>query len=316
MKDSTYPDPKTYEFSDFDREKYGKRHYQFPCRLVTEGHWSELWQPRGKRGGGGIASILPVLALQSYPGAPTIAGNQVPAPSPGFTPWAYLGCRRLGTIAGIHYDSARRAMQDIARLGWAEIRTVSPAGRGGHQVWFSLSEKLFPGDGEAFRVIPGDMIYSGTWGVLPTSASRHVYLTLAVLDPVRDEERLKAAFDDQHGIDEPEEQYQKIERMREASAVSQSELRRLTGMSRSTLEEALSILITPLFKSRSIPLIRTHRGRTGSRWYSINSEGQTWYFVPDTLNETSGIEVVRRQLWPGIKRRTRPSKRRKSRKAA
>jgi hypothetical protein len=309
--------PGEYLFSETDRDKWTKRDYRFPCRLVTNGDWATMWRPRGKRGGGAIASVLPVLALSSYPDAPTRERPDLPPPDDAFTPWAYLSCRRIGTLAGVNYDTARRAMHDLAFLGWAELRNISGQhGRGGHEVWYRLSRQFFAGNGEQWRSMSGHLIYSGSWAVLPTSAARHVYMMLMALDPVHNEDKLVAAFDEQHGIGDPEEQELKIAQLRHSKAPSRAQLLSLSGLQRSTLDEALSILLAPLFTKNAIPLVRTGRGN-GSRWYSLDSRAPEWRYEPDFLNARGSIDSLRRQLWPMIERRkVRPSKRRKVKKAA
>lgn len=298
-------EPSEYLFSEEDIKKFSERYYRLPCRIVTDRSWARLWREFGKRGGGTMASVLPVLALSSYPDAPNIAGSDLPAPDEGFTPWAYLPVRRIGKLAGIDKDTAQRAMRSLERLGWAQLRTVACRdSAGGRKVWYRLSRKLFPAAGEPYAMIPGQLIYSGTWMMLPTSKARHLYLALAALDPIYDEEKLKAAFDSEHGIGDDEEQDDKVRKLREKGAVSWSSLIGLTGLCRSSLDEALAILITPLFNKNSIPLIRCGGKQRTPRWYRVEKDAFGWHWTVDFLNsDPKALDVHRRQLWPVIAQR-------------
>jgi hypothetical protein len=62
------PDPKRWLFNDDDRQKYQESFWRCPVRLVADGTWAKLWRTPGTiRGGGAVTSVLPVLALHTWP---------------------------------------------------------------------------------------------------------------------------------------------------------------------------------------------------------------------------------------------------------
>lgn len=312
MKFPTNP-PVEYVFTEIDCKKFSGRHYRFPCRLVTDGTWANLWQPSGKKGGGSIASMLPVIALNAYPGAPSIAPPELPGPDSSFTPWASLGIRRLAKLSGLSEKTAASGMKALARVGLAEVRTIPcHEAAGGRKTWYRLSVKLFPGPGEEFSMISGRMVYSGNWAFLPTAAARHLYLTLAALDPVHKEESLVVSMEGELGITEPEEHAEKLSGIRERKAVSWSALVGLAGFGRRTLAETLRILTAPVFDD-SIPLVKVGGFASGKRWYAIDNakRPEPWAFTLDYTNGTKPeLAARRRKAWPTLGRVNPPKKRR------
>jgi hypothetical protein len=63
-------------------------------------------------------------------------------------------------------------------------------------VYYRLSTRLYPQADEPYAVVPGNVIYGGTWALLPSAACRHLYLTIAGLDPIGDEEAYLDAIEE------------------------------------------------------------------------------------------------------------------------
>ena len=60
--------PTVWAFNEADRQEYADRFWRFPTRLVTAGLVAKLWrEPGTTRGGGTVSSLLPVLALHTWP---------------------------------------------------------------------------------------------------------------------------------------------------------------------------------------------------------------------------------------------------------
>ena len=59
---------------------------------------------------------------------------------------------------------------------------------GGYKLYYRLSTRLYPQADEPYAVVPSNLIYGGAWALLPNPALRHLYLVIAGLDPIGDEE--------------------------------------------------------------------------------------------------------------------------------
>jgi hypothetical protein len=186
--------PHIWVFNEADRQEYAGRYWRFPTRLVTERLVAELWREEGtRRGGGAVTSLLSVLALHTWPGQ---SGAET-----GWTGPTYVSRRRLATLAGINKDSVMAACQRLSALNLMTLeRRPRERHEGGYKVYYRLSTKLYPQADEPYAVVPGNLIYGGTWALLPSAAIRHVYLTIAGLDLIGDEEAyLKRIAEDLDG---------------------------------------------------------------------------------------------------------------------
>lgn len=273
-----------------------------PRSVVTDGSWKLAWRVTGKRGGGALASLLPVLALHSYPNGPS--HDEGPGPTSDaslYSSWASLSIRRMAKLAGLNKDTAWRALQTLVGIGWGEFKTLPVrSGMGGKKSWFRLSTKLFASEAELYAHVPGSLIYSGNWMMLPTAASRYLFLTLAALDPIHNEkillEVLNSDPDSEH-----EEVEQRIRRMRERNTVSWAELIDVTGFSRTTLRDTLSILTAPVFPDQNptIPFIRWGGRLKHPRWYAVEKPAiEVWHWKLDVVNNPNRVAAVRRRAWP------------------
>lgn len=282
----TRPDPTRYLFSDEDREAYEKRFWRIPRRVVTDGTWARLWRAEGtKRGGGVGTSLLPVLALHTWKGKKNMDGANAGTESePGWTGWTYLSRRRIARLAGVDKDAATGAIRRLAGLGLLQMRRVPRAKyEGGYKTYFRLSTKLYPvEDEEPYAEIRGNLIYGGTWSLLPTAAARHLYVVLACLDPIGDEAAFLAKIEEDLGtvqwedLDFAEDVWETVvaqvprdlqenhihavwidaikremlSRRRLSNPVSLTELQQLSGLTRGTVIEALQVLTKPIFGNR------------------------------------------------------------------
>jgi hypothetical protein len=219
----------------------------------------------------------------------------------------------------------------------------------GRRTLYRLSTRVFPGPGEtAVVTLAGRLFAGGTWALLPTPACRHLYVVIACLDPVRNEEayfqhKLRALIRaakkglGKHRPDELAASTKLQARVRrevmarrraEEEPVTLARLVEVSGLQRSTVAEALRILLRPMpavLKVREqgsngreytrqlrvrklkdmeagapMPVL-VRRGATKSRkptWYAPDAEAQIWTWPLTIINRRRLVEEVRAR-WVG-----------------
>lgn len=328
-----YQDPKQWAFNQSDHDKYTdqeKNFWKLPQRLVgtragdewEPGLLARIWRAEGtSRGGGAASSILPVLAFHSFPGMGVPKDRQ----SDGeWTGWRTLSYRQIAALSGLGKDTVGAAFDQLAKQGLLQSRrqrrTDDP--RGGalfrHQYRLRASEFFPAATEDRFVRFPADLLYAGVWALLPTNASRHLYLVIACVDWIADEEAylnsvLESApgafgswdqfarddipwqgFEDTYGEYAEEEKTHAIQadllaEQRARHPTSIATLVRLSGMSKSVVMESLRILTEPIFGEKRaqrnyppIPLVL--RGETEGNlatWYALNRRAWGWGFHDD-----------------------------------
>lgn len=297
-----YREPQRYEHNERDRERYGERFWKFPTQLVTSYEFANWWRESGKRGGGSIASTLPVLALEAYPAKKRdsaaldgVKGRFISKPG-DWTPRAYLSHRRIATLAGCDKSTVGRTFEVMNGLGIADAQKMPCRGSQGRQrTYFRLASRLFAEKGEKYTAIHGSLVYGGLWLMLPSNAARHLYLVLSALDPVYDEDALGLVADEF-----------RIEELREKRAASLPELMDYSGLARRTLIETLDVLTTPVYGTRlDIPMFT--RGGDGPFWYARDRRVERSHWNVEFLNgPREGIAAAKRNTWaPGKHLRAR-----------
>jgi hypothetical protein len=161
--------------------------------------------------------------------------------------------------------------------------------------------------------------------MLPSAAGPHLYVVIACLDPVRNEDayldKLKEAGngdlnwlgDEQDNeIEDDKEREAAIEakvlaKRRSSEPQSISDLERFSGLQRSTVVEALQVLTTSIFGRTkmsgeiwpNIPLIVKAKAPPRTQtWYAPNRRARSWYWRPDRLNSPTRVKSSRNELWP------------------
>jgi hypothetical protein len=302
-----YGDVHRYRFSDADRQRFEGVFWRLPRRLVTDGTWARLWRERG--GGGTVSAILPVLAMHAR-----FDGDA------RWTDWACLSARRIAALSSTTKDAPGMIFAVLERLGFAVTR---PRRReryeGGHKREFRLSSALFPQRDELFVQVPGGLFYGGFWSLLPTHASRHLLLTLAALDPVRDEKAYSeylqevGAVQDGFGGDDADAE---VLGRRRSSPLSVSDIEEASGLSRTAVFESLSVLLAPVTQGgvelgRIIERVGDDPGtpRSGRPFsYAFRSSVlDRLQFNPDGLNSRDAVRAFRSINWPGVTARAQRS---------
>jgi hypothetical protein len=327
---SRHPKPVVFQFEDHLRTRFADRRWHCPIRLVKELAWSELWRDEGTvRGGGTVSAVLAVLAVHTWPGkapeAPRPSGGTLrafvgaeppgtpvaaPAAPSDWTPWQTLGHRRIARLAGVNKDTVRRVLDRLRDLRWSDDQRVpdhTPHG-GDERQQYRLRTALYGrgGAGDPYAVVPAHLFYGGTWFMIPTHAARHLYVTLACLDPLPNEDE---ALKQKHQGEAHESDEQYLDRRRARERYSLEDLADLSGLDRKTLREALGILTRPIFcsgdtKRDDIPLIRSGTGRKGNashlpRWYAPHRDAPHYNFDVDDLNASnSEVRGYQEHTWP------------------
>ena len=301
-----FPEPARYEFSEADRERYAERFFRMSPELIHSGSFAELWRVAGRRGGGVATSMLPVLALETWPlkkqDRAQIDGTLGLAPSsPGWTPWASASHRRIAAVAGISTSSVRVGLRILSKQGLIEFATVQHAASlGRKRTYYRLAASIFAPQRARAAVIAGDLLYGGHWSMLPTNASRHLFLILAALDPVIDASQLAGAIGDEQ-----------VETLREKHCYSWGTLQQLSGLSHSTFVEAIGVLTRDIPSGSSRPYLPYfHRGGEGPHYYARNRV--TWHWMPAFLNKPRNDRQRSQDgTWPEVAERLKAEQRRR-----
>lgn len=330
--------PKEYWFNQAHQQGFADQFWLCPVRLVTDGTWARLWRTEGtKRGGGVASSILPVLAVHVFPGR----GEDTKT----WTEWCYLSRRRIARLAGLDKSTVREGLRALEAAGLLQLRyDLHPEPeRKGFRTKFRLSTRIYPQAGEEKVTLRATLIYGGTWSLLPTSGCRHLYVVVACLDPVRDPDvylsvamsklmaRLRkkpARYTAEHlandaGLRKAEGD-RILARRRAKAPRSLAELASYSGMQRSTVAEALRVLLLPapgrvggwrgvprvsvrkrkrMERTEPLPVL-VRKGKTEARrptWYAPDPAAQRWTWPPSILNHRGVVGEIR-STW-GRKRR-------------
>lgn len=164
-----------YRFTARDLRKHAARYWKCPARLIESGQWAALWKGQSSRGSGAATSVLPVLALHTFPNP-----HQ---PEAKWTPRFRLTYRRLSALAGVNKSTIRPVFDRLVGLHYARLATrriphPNPEEESTRtQVSFRLSHDCYPAEGEAYTVLRASLFYSGLWASLP-AAARNVWLVL------------------------------------------------------------------------------------------------------------------------------------------
>jgi hypothetical protein len=312
--------PSIWGFNEADRHAHAERYWRFPTRLVTAGVLAKIW-----RASGTVTSVLAVLGLHAWT---TQLGAEA-----GWTGWTYLSRRRLATLAGLNKSSVGLAFQRLVDWQGMELdRRPRSKYEGGHKTYYRLAATFYPQQDEPYAVFPGHLVYGGTWALLPTAAVRHLYLVLSALDPIRDEmgylRRINAdlggnwdchADEDDWAISDPTAravaiQAKMLVRHRAGHPLSLRDLVTYSGLQRSTVIEALRVLLTPIFGDEidaqtgqrvpTIALVTRGAVQPGRpTWYAPDRRAWDWSWSYDVMNTPRRRRKMRAYLWPHIANR-------------
>lgn len=323
--------PRSWLFNQHDLDEHQKTHWQCPIRLAQSvdgapSVFAALWREAGTiRGGGAVASVLPVLALHTWIGK-TFGGHD----EPGWTSWQHLSCRRVARLSGTSTDAVTAVMRRLRDAKLLQSRTVPPPAHygGPPRQEYRLASLLYRQGEEPFVTFTGELFYAGHWAVFPTPAMRALYLVLTCLTPIRNEEAyLKGRGLEPGDLDALDALWEK----REQHPLSLNDLARASGMTRSTVAEALDALWTDVpveceDGSRSPHIHRYIERQQASppgmycympgqlawswKWDLLNRQGN------EQQNKPSGIATIRRHVWPDLApaRPQSPRKRKASRR--
>ena len=341
-----YQDPKRYEFTEKAREDYANTFWRMPLHICHnhENTLVRLWTANPS-----TTSLLPVLAMDAFPGRkiddlerdlgaigkafppsdlPSVCGPgsheyTTTDAAPCWTKWVCSSIRRMAALSGLSKDSVITALRAMERLELVQTYK-GPRGAygGGKKGYYRLSlSTFFPFDNQEFARFPAKLLQHGHWAMLPTNASRHLYLVFTVLDAVRDEDAFLAAAsasrEDWGGnassdVDDPQTREKILERARRKAPLSTADLERKSGLRHSTVVEARDVLLSPIFHEQrgvgrepgiGIAMVRTGASSAGKeiRWYAPDRRSWRWHFHVDFLNGSiEERERERRRNWPSL----------------
>lgn len=289
-----YAPPRPYEFSERDRDK--DRFWPCPVSLALE--LKDLSGP--------AVSILPALAFQTFPGKEKDLASQYPhlaPPSEIRTPWTAISLRWLGALCGLDKGSVAKGLELLRERGFLQTGKIArPKNAGGFQTVVRLSGKLFAAKGEPKVDITGHLVFSGTWMLLPTHGARVVYLAVAFLSVVRNPVAFIEALERSHTPDAETV----LEERRASNPISLAALQDVTGYTRSTVIESLSILTKPIFGPDhdgdrfGLVGVTEARGQHGYSYW-LDSRADIWRFGIDALNVSAkGLQAMRDRQWPEL----------------
>jgi hypothetical protein len=318
-----YRDPQAFEFEESHREEFGDREWRFPQRLVTgaadgaDGSvWASLWRQQAtRRGGGSASSLLPVLAVHTWPGKRhddltafcEAARKPVPIAArarDGWTSWAYLSHRRMASLAGIDKDTVAVALRFLKARGHVQtIKAPRARGEPASRMCYRVSAELYRTGEEPFVPLSGMLFYGGQWSMLPTAAARHLYVTLACLDPIHNPHALAGSMYEAEDADE-EDVDERIVAIRERHRLSLADLKRLSGIpAESTVATARDLLTTPIYfpEGRSKPGLAMFRRESQSEklptWYEWTFAVREVHWPPHMLNDPDKRKQAQRSTW-------------------
>lgn len=259
---------KKYRWSNRDRRTWKRRFWRCPAtrplfELIRSGHSGET-KCRA------IASVLPVLAVSTWP--------------VGTAEWsrrATLSLVRIAALSGTSITTVRQVINYLKKTKILRSELISQ----GPSKWRVFSYRLhvptcYAAKGDEFVRIRAELFYGGWWAFMPTHSMRQLYLTIAGLDPIRDERAYRKALDRQ-APDEPKVSldYRAIIRQRrDDERYSLQALAEITGLSKPTVVKGVRLLRR-----------RFRAGDTTFRYLKFgwrDTKGVRWY-APRRLNKWS-----------------------------
>jgi hypothetical protein len=276
-----------YEFNQRDRDR--DRYWPCPIRLAE---YLRQMDPVA-------ISALAVLVFFAFPGrtkGAAISHSQLPCESPAWTPWAVISLRWLGTLSGCSRNSAARALKCLVGLNLVQTFLIPGLnGRGGTVTVVRLSFKCFAQPGEAMVQIPGSLIFSGSWMLLPANVHRATLLAIAMLSEVRNPLAFAQALETSRTPDWDDV----IDERRKKSHVSLGAIQSVTGYSRRSTIDAISVLAKPIFgKADKFGFVEQSKVAGDANGYWINPKAFDWHFSLDAVNRPAReIEALRKSIW-------------------
>jgi hypothetical protein len=294
--------PRESYWRDSEYEVFGRAHWRMPKRLVIDGWFGELWSESKSRS---ITSVLTALALHTYPEKAHLPGARRAA-CPSWTGWSELSTRRTARLLGVNKDSVKIPMQELAEQ---EVIRLDDDRRGTRH-FYQMNPRMYPDSRERFAQLPAALLYRGTWSLLSTAA-QHLYLVIACLDPIADEEAYLRTVDidwDQEPTPQDWTNYDtgSVRRLKQLAflgemcrkrIVTRATTRDLARLSRSAHRNALRELTSPLpmgdAYSRPISLVVA-----GDRWLAVDRWAWRYAVEANTLNRESAVDSLKKKLFP------------------
>lgn len=279
---------KKYRWTNRDRRTWKRRFWRCPLKrplfeLIRSGHSAE---PRCRA----IASVLPILAVSTWP--------------VGTAEWsrrATLSLVRIAALSGTSITTVRQVIKFLKKTKTLKSELIAQ----GPSNWKVFSYRLhvptcYAAKGEDFVRISAELIYGGWWAFMPIHSMRQLYLTIAALDPIRDERAYRKALDRQTP-DEPKVSLDYraiISQRRDDERYSLRTLAEITGLSKPTVVRGVRLL-RRRFNANGGTTYRYlkfgRRDTKGVRWYAPRRLNK-WALTVEFLNDPHFLKH-RRHEW-------------------
>jgi AraC-like DNA-binding protein len=281
---------KKYRWSNRDRRTWKRRFWRCPAtrplfELIRSGHTGE---PKCRA----IASVLPVLAVSTWP-----------VGTAEWTRRATLSLVRIAALSGTSITTVRHVIRFLKKTNTLQSELISQ----GPSNWKVFSYRLhvptcYAAKDEQFVRISAELFYGGWWAFMPNHSMRQLHLTIAALDPIRDERAYRRALDRQS----PDElkvslDYRAIiSQRRDDERYSLRTLAEITGLSKPTVVRSVRLL-RRRFNANGGTTYRYlkfgRRDTKGVRWYAPRRLSK-WALTVDFLNDPNFLKLRRHEWIP------------------
>ena len=275
-----------YRWTNRDRRTWRRRFWRCPLTtplfgLIRSGHLAE---PKCRA----IASVLPVLAISTWP----VGTGQ-------WTRRATLSLGRIAALSGTSISTVRQVVRFLKKSNALKSELVSQ----GPGKWKVFSYRLhvptcYAAKNDEFLRVRSELFYGGWWAFIPTHSMRQLYLTIAALDPIRDERSYKKTLKQKaSGESETLLDYRAlITQRRDDERYSLRALVQVTGLSKPTVVKGVRLLRRRV-QADNIAfryLKSGWRDTKGVRWYAPRRLNK-WPLSIDFLNDLNFLRLRRRE---------------------
>ena len=283
-------DIRKYRWTNRDRRTWKRRFWRCPLTmplfdLIRSGHSAE---PKCRA----IASVLPVLAVSTWP-----------VGTAEWTRRATLSLVRIAALSGTSITTVRQVIKFLKKTKTLQSELISQ----GPSSWKVFSYRLhvptcYAAKGEEFVRISAELFYGGWWAYMPTHSMRQLYLTIAALDPIRDELAYTRALLDRKtpGKTKVSLDYRALIRQRrDDERYPLRALVRITGLSKPTVVKGVRLLRRRFSAdNKSFRYLKSGwRDTKGVRWYAPRRLNK-WSLSVAFLNDPHFLKLRRHEWLP------------------
>ncbi len=257
----------------------GKRLFETLQRVQRETHI-----------GFAIYSVVPVLALAAWTDSKTARWTRLTIQSQ----------TRIAALSGTSGPTVRRVIDALIACDLLREQKVLSSHSGMHVFAYRLrAEPFYPRKREKYFQFRGAFVYGGWWSLLPSHATRAVYLAIAALDPVRNDRALRSKIVEDCDGANVEFASQQIHAYRSSRRYSLSDLSRALQMSKPTVIRAVKQQRRRLlFRGKKYRYVRAGKAdKRGIRWLAPSR--RLIKRLPSSVLSSEGFRATRESVWTG-----------------